>query len=371
MEKIMVKIVIRTTSPDGKRGWKPVTDETRGSFYLVSGSRRKKGGNTLAGARIAAQAWQQELRDGKPSTPVVTPGKGTSITVAARDYLLEIQSQKAPATHIAYSRAVNLFTGSCERTRVDEITRTDLLAFITYLRSLRKKDGSRLLGERSVNHTLLKTAIFLKASGVPKLLKASDWPRYSEPAVKYYTPAQIAALFAACRDEKEWLVIAFLLMTGLRRGEAQHAEKSDVDFAGKVIRVQDKPRLGWHSKTWECREIPIPDELCQALQDLEPGFIFKGVAGGMTSHNEIYRVVKEVAARIDLDADCHTFRRTFGTMWSQKVPIQTVQKYMGHKSVETTMRYLGVADLRNAETRTRVASVFGTHIVGASNAAQA
>lgn len=366
----MVKIVIRSTSPDGKRGWKPVTDETRGSFYLVSGSRRKKGGNTLAGARLAAQAWQQELRDGKPSTPVVTLGKGTSITVAARDYLLEIQAQKAPTTLVSYRRAVNLFAESCEKTRVDEITRTDLLAFITYLRSLRKKDGSLLLGERSVNHTLLKTAIFLKASGVPKLLKASDWPRYSEPAVKFYTREQIAALFAACQDEKEWLVVAFLLMTGMRRGETQHAEKSDIDFVGKVIRVQDKPRQGWHSKTWECREIPIPDELCTALQDLESGFIFRNKKGGMTAKNDLYKAVKSIARRAKVSvADLHTFRRTFGTMWVEKAPIQIVQKIMGHKSVETTMRYLGVADLRNAETRTRVASVFGIHIVGASNAA--
>src|ERR1019366_3237672 len=110
------------------------------------------------------------------------------------------------------------------------------------------------------------------------------------------TPSPVPA-----EARQEWLAVVFLLMTGLRKGEAQHAEFSDVDFAGKVIRVLEKPHLNWHPKTWHCREIPIPDELIAAIKELKnsvtSNFIFRNEQGGMSSRNAIYRIIIRVAER--------------------------------------------------------------------------
>ncbi len=89
------------------------------------------------------------------------------------------------------------------------------------------------------------------------------------------------------------------------------------------------------------------------MNSAKSNFIFTNNDGEMSSRNAIYRIIIRVAERagLECDADCHTFRRTFGTRWIEKAPIQVVQKLMGHKNIETTMRYLGVADLRRKAMR--------------------
>ena len=55
-------------------------------------------------------------------------------------------------------------------------------------------------------------------------------------------------------------------MTGLREGETQHVVWSDIDFPNHVVRVTAKPKLGFTPKTWEEREVPIPDRLYDSLR---------------------------------------------------------------------------------------------------------
>lgn len=56
----------------------------------------------------------------------------------------------------------------------------------------------------------------------------------------------------------------------------------------------------------------------------------------------VNRDLKELAklAGIDKDITCHTGRHTFGTNMAVKVPVTTLQYYMGHSKVETTMGYV-------------------------------
>jgi integrase len=41
----------------------------------------------------------------------------------------------------------------------------------------------------------------------------------------------------------------------------------------------------------------------------------------------------------------HRLRKTCASRWeAAAIPVRTIQSYLGHKSLETTMRYLGVVD---------------------------
>jgi integrase len=41
----------------------------------------------------------------------------------------------------------------------------------------------------------------------------------------------------------------------------------------------------------------------------------------------------------------HRLRKTCASRWEAAgIPVRTIQSYLGHKSLETTMRYLGVVD---------------------------
>jgi integrase len=363
-----VSIVARVKQ-DGKRKWvKHEGGTPAGPFYLryCQGSTPHyiHAGDTIEDARAMKRALERRLRLGlKLESEPESERERVTTGDAAKQYLLEIQAHKAEATWVKYSHDLGLFTSFCKK-YLDEISRADLLDFITHLRGLKAK-GRKQYGAHSIHDMIVNVSTFLKAVGVPTLLKRNDAPKYAQPIVKFYSQDKLSSLLAACKDEngdgdeREHLLILFLLVTGFRRDEVRHAEFSDVDWVGKVIRVQDKPRLGWHTKTWEQREVPVTDSLIEALRKVEPvGFIFKSEQGGMTAKNDLYKVVKRIAARQGVEADLHTFRRTFGTMWSQKVPLQVVQKYMGHKNLLTTMRYLGVSDVRTKATRKAVEEVY-------------
>jgi integrase len=55
----------------------------------------------------------------------------------------------------------------------------------------------------------------------------------------------------------------------------------------------------------------------------------------------------------------HRFRKTCATRWHENgVPVRTIQKWLGHKKLETTVKYLGLADLKDPKTRAQVDASF-------------
>ena len=55
----------------------------------------------------------------------------------------------------------------------------------------------------------------------------------------------------------------------------------------------------------------------------------------------------------------HGFRRTFATLhFEAGVRAHTLQRWLGHSDLSTTLRYLAVADVRSEAVRTQVESTF-------------
>ena len=96
----------------------------------------------------------------------------------------------------------------------------------------------------------------------------------------------------------------------------------------------------------EEREVPITVQLAELLRShpkrSDSQFVFPSRTGNREQH--MLDRCKAVAARADLDAakfDLKTFRSTYATrMLRAGFDVRTVQHWMGHKSLETTMRYL-------------------------------
>jgi integrase len=122
-----------------------------------------------------------------------------------------------------------------------------------------------------------------------------------------------------------------------------------VDVKLQTVRVSAKPDLGFYPKRWEDREIPAPAELIAELQKhtRRPNckFVFPSPTGNREQH--MLDHCKSVAKRAGLDPtkfDLKTFRSTYATgMLRRGFDVRTVQHWLGHKSLETTMRYLAPA----------------------------
>jgi integrase/recombinase XerD len=308
-----------------------------------------------------------------PQTPVngKTQSSRLSFDDAVEQYFKNLRSQgKDPKTIRAYKVAVEEFRKSCTKKFLDEIGRQDLIDFMGWLRKQPpklRKDGTPRKQRRSgdPNRTYFNkvnnVVIFLSAHGINRLLKKSEYPKFAEKPVVYYEAEQVKTLYAAAKNDEERFTLDYFLKSGVRDGEAAHAEYCDVK--GGFLNIVDKPHLNWHPKHWHIRRIPIPQDLVAAIaerQKQNPGckLIFPNSAGNPDEH--LLRVVQRIAKRAGgrFHADLHTFRRTYATLFSGTAKIQTIQYLLGHKDIKTTMRYLGIADLNSPETRAAVEKTF-------------
>ena len=84
--------------------------------------------------------------------------------------------------------------------------------------------------------------------------------------IELFTAEQERAFFMAC-DDWQFPLFLTLALTGLRPGELTHLLlPDDVDLDAGLLRVRNKPRLGWQVKTRNERDIPLIPELVAVLQ---------------------------------------------------------------------------------------------------------
>jgi integrase len=191
----------------------------------------------------------------------------------------------------------------------------------------------------------------------------NDWPRFVEDEPEIYEKEDLDALFRACKpDERLWF--EFFLTTGMREQEVMHTYWSDLNLNASIVRVSHKPDRAWTPKAYKEREIPIPMKLASALKawkkdsDRSCNLLFP--TAGCKPKLDFLDCLKAVAERAGLDKDnfwLHKFRATFATwsLWAG-VDLRTVQSWLGHSDIESTMRYLKPS--RSQQVREKVNAIF-------------
>lgn len=157
-------------------------------------------------------------------------------------------------------------------------------------------------------------------------------------------------------DAALYLVAA---MTGLRLGELVALRWRDVDWIAGKIRVRQnyvRRRYGTPKSKRSTRSVPMADEVGGALERLFKASRWQGdndlvfahpATGGPIPKANVTRRMHKALADAGLD-DTHVFhdlRHTFGTSVAAtgKVPMRTLQEWMGHKHLSTTERYADYA----------------------------
>jgi integrase/recombinase XerD len=334
-----------------------------GAYYIEwrdAGKRiRLSVGKDAADAASMRLKKETELNNGDGSVPAQANGNNGHQTVAAavKDYLEEVRLSKKPKTLAAYTTALDYFTECCHKLHVEDIDRKDLLKFAAFLREEKEQ------APRSVYNKFENLMTFLKAQGVRGLAGKNDWPRYTEEEPEMYEQDELDKLFKACNEE-ERLWYEFFLMTGMREQEVMHTYWSDLNFGASLVRVSHKPDRGWTPKAYKEREIPIPAKLAKKLKALKSkadktwGLVFH--TAGCNPKLDFLDCLKTCAERAELCKDnfwLHKFRATFATrcLWAG-VDLRTVQQWLGHSDMESTMRYLKPS--RSEKLREKVNDIF-------------
>jgi len=317
---------------------------SEGSYYIEwreDGKRlRLSVGNDPVEAAVERQRKEAELGAVRAGLKVTDPNGRKSLRGAVDEYLSDTRLTKKPKTLAAYTTALHYFQESCHRQYVEEITRTDMLKFAAFLRD--EKDQS----PRSCWNKFSNTMSFLKAQGVRGLVGKNNWPRFTEEEPEIYEREELEKLFDACDDE-ERLWFQFFLKTGMREQEVMHCYWSNVKFNDSTITVTHKPDRGWTPKAYKEREIPVPLTLIEALKGHRErranGCNLVFPTSGCNPKLDFLDCLKAVVERADLSGDwfLHKFRATFATwhLWAGE-DLRTVQSWLGHTDMESTMRYL-------------------------------
>jgi integrase/recombinase XerD len=334
-----------------------------GAYYLEwrEGSKRVRlsVGKDPADASARRQRKEAELNAVNNGVSVVPDGQNghRSVAAAVAEFLDETKLTKKPKTLAAYSTALAYFVESCHKLNLEEIERRDLLKFSAFLRDDKEQ------APRSVYNKFENLMSFLKAQGIRGLVGKNDWPRFTEEEPEIYEKEELGKLFAAC-DAEERLWYEFFLMTGMREQEVMYTYWSDVNVAASTVRVSHKPDRGWTPKAYKEREIPIPAKLAKSLKAWKAkssktcSLVFP--TGGCRPKLDFLDCLKAIAERTKLDSDgfrLHKFRATFATrcLWAG-VDLRTVQQWLGHSDMESTMRYLKPS--RSQHVRDKVNEIF-------------
>jgi integrase/recombinase XerD len=334
-----------------------------GAYYLEwrDGSKRVrlsvgKDAQDAATRRLRKEAELNAINNGVAVLP--ENGNGNhSVAATVAEYLDEIKLTKKPKTLAAYTTALEYFTQSCRKMNLEEIERGDLLKFSAFLRDERKQ------APRSVYNKFENVMTFLKLQGIRGLVDKNDWPRFVEEEPEVYEREELDKLFKVCNAE-ERLWYEFFLMTGMREQEVMHSAWPDINLTRSTVTVRYKPEYGFSPKNYREREIPIPAKLVKRLKswkkksDKTCGLVFP--TAGCKPKLDFLDCLKSCAERAKMDKEnfwLHKFRATFATwsLWAG-VDLRTVQQWLGHSDMESTMRYLKPS--RSAQVRDKVNKIF-------------
>ena len=186
----------------------------------------------------------------------------------------------------------------------------------------------------------------------------SKFRRYkeSEGRALFFTKPEVEQMYDAAvsvfhrKDIAELTLIASY--SGARQGELLKLKRRDVDFGLNTIHIGGLPDV--KTKAANYRAVPIHDrvrnlldEKCSQLANADLVF-----GNDWSDKDQLLRAFKKLVKFINKEDGYvfHCLRHSFGTWCAEAgVPVRTIMDLMGHKRIETTLRYAKTTDRARTE----------------------
>lgn len=178
--------------------------------------------------------------------------------------------------------------------------------------------------------------------------------RYKESLGRpyYFTREQFDAILHTTKQRRLYDLIQFAGFTGGRRGELLTLTVRDIDFNADLIYFGGRPEFNTKNGDW--RTVPITDALRPMLLRRTEG-IPKDVAifGDEWEYpNKVVKQFKKITKKLDIGPEFvfHCLRHSFATWHCEAgTPMRILMDLMGHKRIETTLRYAKATDKARTE----------------------
>lgn len=200
------------------------------------------------------------------------------------------------------------------------------------------------------------------------------WMRGPKADVRRHSPRRIGkaeqeALWAAARGRRQEharhqavCVLAILYGTGLRRSELERLDVSDWDAEAKVLTIDGR-------KTGLERKVPVGEGVAKCIETYLPHRHNRLEARGRLDETALLintlgerlsaESLMNLLSRLSKDAGLprvtlHQFRHSCASdLLEAGVTVPEVQRILGHAVIQSTVRYLAVADPQRVEAISR------------------
>lgn len=266
----------------------------------------------------------------------------------ATDYIAKLEKYLtlrglSPGTAKAYKVMIQRFIDWCTEhgTNPDDIPYDQLLEYVLYLKSEIR------YSPRTVNSnisTLRFFFIYVLQRPLDKTLLPYSKVDVSEPEV--LSKAEVAKFINAVPNLKHKAMFSILYSCGLRCGELVNLRYADISRERMTIYIQ-------RSKNRSARYVPLSKTSLNLLTKywFEYGkpteWLFPGQKPGThISKATVGKIIQDTKARLGWEhrrITSHTFRHCCGThMYEAGYDLPYIQKFLGHRSITSTMVYISV-----------------------------
>lgn len=155
------------------------------------------------------------------------------------------------------------------------------------------------------------------------------------------TDEQLEQLRDNCTEKRDLALIDLLTSTGIRVGELVKLNRKDIDFQERqciVFGKGSKERMVYFNAR---AKLHLQNYLAERTDTEEALFVTLASPHSRLTISGVEKRIKELGKRLDMPkVHPHKFRRTMATMAIDKgMPIEQVQKLLGHVRIDTTLRY--------------------------------
>jgi len=275
---------------------------------------------------------------------------------------LQIEKGFSQGTIEAYrldvERGLIPFLHQRDKFEVGEVTKADIRAYLDYLAT----DKGNSSATRAQKLAAVKSFFnYLVESEELEVNPAASIrsPKIPEKEPEYLTEEECIRLLETIARkgrppvrERDMAIAVLFLHTGLRVSELTNLKLANVDLERNQIKITRKGNKEQY--------LHLNGETASALADYlanhpqaQNGRFFVGTNGGNLDRGYVYDIVRRYLRLAGIDKGKHgphLLRHTFCTRLHQKgVGPFTIKDLAGHKSLNTTMRYIRIENKEQAE----------------------
>ncbi len=325
-------------------------------YRQLIGTRKKDAEDTLSQikARIAIGTFvspteRKEVEEAKPA-PI------TFTDFADTDFRAWSKEQHSEKSHI---RLISMIQCHLKpvfgKQSLSEITRKQIEDYLIRRKQTRYKRGRKSFqtSEATINRELSGLKVVLRKAvewGLLEVSVAHGIPAFKEKnSVPQLLEKEEVARFLEEVPPHFHALVACAVYAGLRREELFHLRWEDIHWQRRELVVASNREH--HTKNYESRRIPMNDALVVALQAhktnhliLGSPYVFSNREG--KSYTDIREPLNDAALRAGISGSVklHQLRHAFCShALMSGIDPRTVQKWMGHKDLKTTLRYAHVS----------------------------